>query len=99
MPSPAQAYVGPGAGFALAGSLFAVLAAFASAVLMIATWPIRLTVRVLMGRRVLARSKVKRVVILGLDGLDYGLTAKMLSEGKLPHLDALREQGCFKPLA
>jgi hypothetical protein len=44
VPSPAQAYVGPGAGFALAGSLFAVLAAFASAVLMLATWPILLPI-------------------------------------------------------
>jgi predicted AlkP superfamily phosphohydrolase/phosphomutase len=99
MPSSAQAYVGPGAGFALAGSLLAVLAAFASALLMVVTWPIRLIVRVLKGRRALARSRVKRVVILGLDGLDYGLTTKMLSEGKLPHLQALRDQGCFKPLA
>jgi len=98
-PSLAQAYVGPGAGFALAGSLFAVLAAFASAVLMVATWPIRLMLRIVLGRRALARSRVKRVVILGLDGLDHGLTSKMLSEGKLPHLDALRRQGCFKPLA
>src|SRR5262249_7412276 len=73
--------------------------AFASGLLMAATWPIRLMVRVLMGRRALARSRVKRVVILGLDGLDYGLTTKMLSEGKLPHPETLREEGCFKPLA
>ncbi|HEV3256242.1 MAG TPA: alkaline phosphatase family protein [Gemmataceae bacterium] len=42
---------------------------------------------------------MKRVVILGLDGLDYGLTEKLLAEGKLPHLATLRRQGCFKPLA
>ena len=42
---------------------------------------------------------MKRVVILGLDGLDHGLTEQMLEEGKLPHLAALRDQGCFKPLA
>ncbi len=46
-----------------------------------------------------ARSRVKRVVILGLDGLDHGLTEKMLAEGKLPNLARLREQGSFKPLA
>src|SRR5262249_55773275 len=61
-------------------------------------WPIRLVGRVLFGRRALARSKVKRVVILGLDGLDHALTEKMLSEGQLPHLATLREQGCFKAL-
>jgi predicted AlkP superfamily phosphohydrolase/phosphomutase len=97
-PSPAQAYIGPGAGFALAGSFFAVFAAFCSAVLMAVTWPIRLIARTLFGRRALARSRVKRVVILGLDGLDHGLTTQLLSEGKLPHLAALEKQGCFKPL-
>jgi predicted AlkP superfamily phosphohydrolase/phosphomutase len=97
-PSPVHAYIGPGAGFALAGSFFAVLAAFGSAVLMFITWPIRLVTRALLGRRALARSRVKRVVVLGLDGLDYDLTTQLLSEGKLPHLAALRDQGCFKPL-
>src|SRR5262249_51083913 len=37
-------------------------------------------------------------VILGLDGLDHGLTEQMLADGKLPHLAKLRDQGCFKPL-
>src|SRR5712692_3297196 len=97
-PSPAHAYIGPGAGFALAGSFFAVFLAFCSAVLMVITWPIRLAARALFGRRALAKSRVKRVVILGLDGLDHGLTTQMLSEGKLPHLAALRDQGCFKSL-
>jgi predicted AlkP superfamily phosphohydrolase/phosphomutase len=95
---PLVAYIGPGAGFALAGSFLAVFLAFLSAVLMLLTWPIRLLVRIMFGRRVLARSRVKRVVILGLDGLDHGLTTRMLAEGQLPHLAALRDQGCFKPL-
>ena len=30
--------------------------------------------------------------------LDHGLTASLLSEGKLPHLAALQKQGCFKAL-
>lgn len=46
-----------------------------------------------------ARSRVKKFVILGLDGMDYALTEKLLSAGKLPELAKLREQGCFKPLA
>ncbi len=97
-PSPALAYIGPGAGFAFAGSFLAVFAAFFSAVVLLLTWPVRLLWRVLFGRRALARSRFKRVVILGLDGLDYTLTEKLLTEGKLPHLDELRRQGCFKPL-
>lgn len=98
LPSPALAYIGPGAGFALAGSLFAVFAAFLSALLLALTWPARLIWRAFFRRHSLAHSQFKRVVILGLDGLDYRLTEKMLAEGKLPHLDALRRQGCFKPL-
>src|SRR5438105_5211890 len=99
LPREAHAYIGPGAGFALAGSVFAVFAAVCSAILILFTWPARLLRRALSGRRALARSRVKRVVILGLDGLDHGLTEQMLAEGKLPHLAALRDEGCFKPLA
>ena len=99
IPRQAHAYIGPGAGFALAGSFLAVFAALLSAVVALLTWPVRLVARALLGRRGLARSRVKRVVILGLDGLDYSLTEKLLSQGKLPHLAALRDQGCFKPLA
>jgi predicted AlkP superfamily phosphohydrolase/phosphomutase len=98
-PATAHAYIGPGAGFALAGSFLAVFAAFFSALLLLFTWPFRLAVRALSGRRAFAKSKVKRVVILGLDGLDHGVTERLLAEGKLPHLAALRDTGCFKPLA
>jgi predicted AlkP superfamily phosphohydrolase/phosphomutase len=97
-PDPVHAYIGPGAGFALAGSFLAVFAAFCSAVLMLLTWPVRLIWRALFGGRALARSRFKRVVILGLDGLDHGLTERLLDEGKLPHLASLRDQGCFRPL-
>jgi predicted AlkP superfamily phosphohydrolase/phosphomutase len=92
------AYIGPGAGFALAGSFLAVFAAICSAFLLLLTWPIRFVIRLVRGRRGLANSRVKRVVILGLDGLDYKLTSKMLEEGKLPHLAGLRDRGCFRPL-
>ena len=66
---------------------------------MLFTWPVRWGVRWIRGGLALARSRVKRVVILGLDGMDYRLTGKFLAEGKLPHFAALGEQGCFKPLA
>lgn len=98
-PRTAHAYIGPGAGFALAGSFLAVFAAIGSALLLLLTWPVRLVWRAVFRRRAPARSRVKRVVILGLDGLDYGLTQQFLEEGKLPHLAALRDKGCFKPLA
>jgi predicted AlkP superfamily phosphohydrolase/phosphomutase len=98
-PAPAFAYIGPGAGFALAGSFLAVFAAVFSALVMILAWPFRLLMRVFFRRKPPAKSRVKRVVILGLDGLDFGLTEKMLAEGKLPQLAKLRDQGCLRPLA
>ncbi len=87
-PGSAQAYIGPGAGFALAGSFLAVLAAMMSALLLVLIWPAKLLWRAVFGRRFRVRGRYKRVVILGLDGLDYGLTERMLAEGKLPHLAA-----------
>ncbi len=97
-PGQAHAYIGPGAGFALAGSFFTVFAAVFSALLTFLTWPVRLLVRSLLSLRRLNRSRFRRIVILGLDGMDHELTERMLAEGKLPHLAALRSQGSFRPL-
>ncbi len=44
------AYIGPGAGVALVGSLFAVLAALMSAVITMLTWPIRRIWRAIRGQ-------------------------------------------------
>lgn len=97
-PTPAHAYIGPGAGFAVASSFFAVFAALFSAFLTILTWPLQLLRRAIRGARGLKKSRFKRVVILGLDGMDYGLTEKMLEAGKLPNFARLRDQGSYKPL-
>ncbi len=95
----ACAYIGPGAGFAFAGSFLAIFAAVLSAMLALLTWPIRYMIRSIKGRKAFARSRVKKFVILGLDGLDHGLVEKYMAEGKLPNMAKLREIGCFKPLA
>jgi predicted AlkP superfamily phosphohydrolase/phosphomutase len=98
VPSRADAYIGPGAGFALGGSLLSVFAALFSALVMVLFWPIRFLFRLLFRRRPPGHARFKRVVVLGLDGLDHGLTTQFLAEGRLPHLAALRDQGCFLPL-
>lgn len=41
---------------------------------------------------------IPRVVILGLDGLDYDLTSRMLQEGRLPGLARLSKMGGFSAL-
>jgi len=99
IPRQAQAYIGPGAGFAVVGSFLVMFTALLSAVLALFTWPIRSIIRAIRHRRAFAQSRVKKFVILGLDGMDYALTEKLLAEGKLPNLAKLRNQGCFKPLA
>lgn len=39
-----------------------------------------------------------RVVVLGFDGADHRLVARLLEEGKLPNLARLAQQGSFSPL-
>jgi len=95
---PVHAYIGPGAGFAVAGSFLAMFTAIVSALFLLLTWPIRYLVRAVRFRKVFARSRVEKVIVLGLDGLDYRLTEKWMAEGRLPNFARLRDQGCFKPL-
>ncbi|MBU0639433.1 MAG: alkaline phosphatase family protein [Planctomycetes bacterium] len=90
-----QAYIGPGAGIALLGSFLAVLGALTSAFLVMLTWPIRRIWRLIKGRKSYAQAKVKRVIVLGLDGLEPTLTEKLLDEGALPNLAKLREKGTY----
>jgi len=95
---PAEAYIGPGAGFAALGSFLVMFTAMLSAVVTLFTWPIRYLLRAIRGWRAHARSRVKRFVVLGLDGMEPTLTDRFLAEGKLPNLAKLREQGCYKRL-
>ena len=39
-----------------------------------------------------------RIVVLGFDGMDHGLTTKLMAEGRLPALSRLAERGTFSPL-
>ena len=99
MPAQAQAYIGPGAGFALFGSFLVMIGALASAGFALLTWPIRYIIRAGRRRHAFARSRIKRFVILGLDGMDPEVAEGLLAQGKLPHLASLRDRGCFKRLA
>jgi predicted AlkP superfamily phosphohydrolase/phosphomutase len=41
----------------------------------------------------------KRVVVLGFDGLDYGITRALIDQGRLPNFARLASTGGFAPLA
>lgn len=92
-------YIGPGAGIALVGSFLAVLGALLSAMLVILTWPIRRILYSLRGNRARLKARTKRVVIVGLDGLEPTLTEQFLEEGLLPNLAKLRESGGYQRMA
>jgi predicted AlkP superfamily phosphohydrolase/phosphomutase len=94
---PAQAYIGPGAGFALLSSFLVVFATIVIALLSILTWPFRTLWRAL---RRGPRSKpwIRRLVIVGFDGQDPVLTDRLMAQGKLPHLAKLAQQGCYHRL-
>ena len=92
------AYIGPGAGIALVGSFLAVLGAMLTAFMVLLTWPIRWCWRSLRGQQALKRAQVKRVVVLGLDGLDPELVETFMEEGILPNLKKLGSTGSYHRL-
>ncbi len=95
---PALAYIGPGAGIAAAGSLLVLAGTFFLALGIILIWPIKAVVRIFtsMGK---SKAKVKRVIVIGLDGFDPGLAQKYMDEGRMPNFKKLAEEGHFSPLA
>ncbi len=93
-----EAYIGPGAGIALLGSFFAVFSAFLSAFFFVLSWPVRMVWRGLRGTRPYARAKAKKVVVLGLDGLEPTLTERFMDAGRLPNLAKLRDHGVYTRL-
>jgi predicted AlkP superfamily phosphohydrolase/phosphomutase len=97
-PGAAHAYVGPGAGFAFVGSFATLLLAFGAAFLSLITWPIRFVIRSFRRRKALRRARVKRMVILGFDGLDPGLCERWMEAGQLPNMKALANSGSFTRL-
>ena len=97
-PASAAAYVGPGAGFAFLGSFLVLLMAFLSTLLALLTWPVRQLWRSFRRSEAYGQAKIKRLVILGLDGMDPALAAQFLAEGKLPNFARLRDAGTFLPL-
>ena len=95
---PALAYIGPGAGIAAAGSLLVLAGTFFLALGIILIWPIKAVIRLFtsMGK---SKAKVKRVIVVGLDGFDPGLARKYMDEGRMPNFKKLAESGHFSPLA
>jgi len=91
-------YIGPGAGFVFGGTFIALAAALLSGFLSLFLWPIRLIRQSLTGVRAYRDAKVRRIVFLGLDGLDPKLCERYMAEGKLPNFKRLAESGHYSRL-
>jgi len=97
-PAHSYAYIGPGAGFAFLSSFIFIIGAVLFAFLLILTLPFRLLIKTITRKKKHGTASLDRLIILGLDGLDPKLAGDFMAEGKLPNLEALRDEGHFSPL-
>jgi predicted AlkP superfamily phosphohydrolase/phosphomutase len=88
-------YIGPGAGFAFLGSFLTLFLGLLASIGSILIWPFRMVWLALQDR---PNAMVKRVIFLGLDGLDPRLTERYMAEGKMPNLARLQLQGSYRRL-
>jgi predicted AlkP superfamily phosphohydrolase/phosphomutase len=95
---PLSAYIGPGAGFAFLSSFLVLFLTFFLAIFSFLSWPFRFLLRIIKGQKAYRKSKISRLVIIGLDGLEPTLTEKYMAEGKLPHLAKLKKEGAYSRL-
>src|SRR5580698_3655566 len=95
---PVFAYIGPGAGFAFLGSFLTLTLSVLATIASLLLWPFRMVRMVTRRRRGMRAARVKKLIFLGLDGLDPELTERWMAEGKLPNLSRLREQGSYQRL-
>jgi predicted AlkP superfamily phosphohydrolase/phosphomutase len=97
LPAEAEAYIGPGAGFALLSSFLVlfttILIAFASLLI----WPFRLLWRAIVGKQV-PKASITRLIVVGLDGQDPKLTDRFMKAGLLPNFSKLARSGSYRRL-
>ena len=98
LPALAHAYAGPGAGFAVLSSFWAIFVAFLYSFYALMTWPFRQLFRLIRRRNAYGKATFERAVILGFDGMDPELAVRFMKEGRLPNLAKLRDKGTFSKL-
>jgi len=98
-PSPAYAYIGPGAGFAFLGSFFVFFVTFLVAFTALFTWPVRALLRLRRRRRFRRLpAKVRKAIVIGFDGMEPSLAERFMNQGHLPHFSRLRDRGTYRHL-
>lgn len=94
--SPILSYIGPGPGLAIQGPALLLLLGYFLAAVALISLPLRLLLR---RRKKRGPARLKRLVVVGLDGLEPELTERWMEEGKLPNLTALAERGTYRRVA
>ena len=98
IPLEAHAYVGPGAGFAVIGSGLVFIGTFVLALVTFLAWPLQYVWRMLRRRGIPKNARARRIVVLGLDGLEPKLVDQYMQQGALPNMAELKAQGCYQRL-
>ncbi len=97
LPAQAEAYIGPGAGFALLSSFLVLFTTILIAIASLLIWPFRVLWRAMVGKKA-PRAHIKRLIVVGLDGQDPKLTDRYMKEGLLPNFSKLAKTGAYKRL-
>src|SRR5438270_13794122 len=87
-PATSDAYIGPGAGFAVLSSFLVVFTTILIAIASILAWPFRALWRFARGVKP-PRAAITRLIVVGLDGQDPKLTDQFMQEGILPNFSTL----------
>ena len=95
--APAEAYIGPGAGFALLSSFLVVFTTIIIVIVSLIIWPFKMLWRAVTGVRP-PRASITRLIVVGLDGQDPNLTDQFMQQGLLPNFKKLAESGCYRRL-
>lgn len=93
----ADAYVGPGAGLAVAGGMWGIVL-LGLALLAALLFPFRFAYHRLRDGSRRRRARTRRVVVLGFDGLDARTTRELLAAGQLPNMQRLASEGSHHDL-
>ncbi len=90
------AYIGPGPGLAVQAPALLLLAGLLIGMLSLLTFPLRWLLRRPKQR---GPARTRRVILLGLDGLEPTLLEEGMQAGRLPHFQALAAEGGYQRLA
>lgn len=87
------AYIGPGSGLAISFSFVTIVVVIITIIAAPIIYPIAALWHFAKRKRVQFNRGFRKVVVLGLDGLDPKLVRRLMDQGKLPNMSALADEG------